>query len=127
MEFLRRLGWYLVGVSIGLVFLFFIINKKTDGKGVDFCYFPNCRVLKDLRAKPLSFDKELPQQYRDTIMVQSFLQDGDVDFKRSDTKTEPCKTYYVEKSRTTLKLRSCPEGLVVESVLDNKSQSDLVQ
>ncbi len=119
MEFLRRLGWYLVGLSIGLVFLLFILDRKTDGEGVDFCYLPNCRVLKDLRSKPLSFDENLPQQYRDTLMVQSFLTDGDVDFKRSDTKSEPCKTYFVEKSTTTLKLKNCPDGLVVEAVLED--------
>ena len=56
---------------------------------------------------------------RDTLMVQSFLTDGDVDFKRSDTKSEPCKTYFVEKSTTTLKLKNCPDGLVVEAVLED--------
>lgn len=116
---MRRLGWYLVGLSIGLVFLLFILNKKTGGEGVDFCYFPNCRVLKDLRSKPLSFGEDLPLQYRDTLMVQSFLTDGDVDFRRSDTKSEPCRTYYVEKSTNTLKLKSCPDGLLVEEVLGN--------
>lgn len=119
MDFLRRLGWYLVGLSIGLVVLFFIIDKKTDGKGMQFCYLPNCRVLKDLRAKPLSYDESLPEQYRDSVMVRSILTEGDVDFKRSDTKSEPCKTYYVEKSPHILKLRSCPEGLFVEEVLQD--------
>jgi len=117
MDFLRRLGWYLIGVSIGLVFLIFILNKKTGGKGIDFCYFPNCRVLKDMRAKPMSFGENLPQQYRDTLLVRSFLTDGDIDFQRSETKTKPCKTYFVEKSEVVLKLKSCPEGLEVEAVL----------
>lgn len=116
MAFLRRLGWYLVGVSIGLVFLLFILNRKTDGQGVDFCYFPNCRVLKDLRSKPMAFDENLPWQYRDSLLVGSFLREGNVDFGLSDTQSEPCKTYFVEKSDTLLKLKSCPEGLVVESI-----------
>jgi len=51
MAFIKRLGWYLVGVSIGLVFLAFILKKKSGEEGIDFCYLPNCRVLKDIRSK----------------------------------------------------------------------------
>lgn len=95
MAFLKRLGWYLVGLSIGLVFLVFILKKKSGEEGLDFCYLPNCRVLKDMRSKPLTFSESLPEQYRDTLMIQSFLEDGDVDFGKSDTKSEPCKTYFI--------------------------------
>ena len=63
MAFLRRLGWYLVGLSIGIVFLVFFLKKKSGEEGIDFCYFPNCRVLKDMRSKPLTFGEALPEKY----------------------------------------------------------------
>ena len=81
MAFLKRLGWYLVGLSIGLVFLVFFLKKKTQDTGLEFCYLPNCRVLKDLRSKPLSLsDRALAQmesQELDTLLVKSFFRDGD--------------------------------------------------
>jgi len=120
MAFLKRLGWYLVGLSIGLIFLVFFLKKKSGEEGFDFCYLPNCRVLKDMRSKPLVFSESLPEQYQDTLMVQSFLKDGNVDFGKSDTKSEPCKTYYISheyKGRELeLKAKNCEDGVTLQSV-----------
>ncbi|WP_437395528.1 DUF4258 domain-containing protein [Flagellimonas lutimaris] len=120
MAFLKRLGWYLVGLSIGLVFLVFILKKKSGEEGIDFCYFPNCRVLKDMRSKPLTFSESLPEQYQDTLMIQAFLEDGDVDFGKSDTKSEPCKTYFVlheyNGADLELKIKNCKEEIILEMV-----------
>lgn len=109
----------MVGLSIGIVFLVFFLKKKSGENGIDFCYFPNCRVLKDMRSKPMIFGEGLPQKYRDTVLIQSFLTDGDVDFGKSDTKAEPCKTYYVGQGELVLKINSCLEEIVVESIVDN--------
>lgn len=119
MAFLRRLGWYLVGLSIGIVFLVFFLKKKSGEEGIDFCYFPNCRVLKDMRSKPLTFGDLLPEKYRDTTLIQAFLTDGNVDFGKSDTKSEPCKTYYVEKDTRVLKIKNCLDEIVVEAASEN--------
>ena len=120
MAFLKRLGWYLVGLSIGLIFLVFFLKKKSGEEGIDFCYFPNCRVLKDMRSKTLIFSEDLPEQYRDTLMVQAFLNDGDVDFGKSDTKSEPCKTYFISHEYNgealELKAKNCEEEVVIESI-----------
>ncbi|MBO0329975.1 DUF4258 domain-containing protein [[Muricauda] lutisoli] len=120
MAFLKRLGWYLVGLSIGLIFLVFFLKKKSGEEGLDFCYFPNCRVLKDMRSKTLVFSEALPEQYRDTLMVNAFLNDGDVDFGKSDTKSEPCKTYFISHEYNgealELKAKNCEEEVVIESI-----------
>lgn len=120
MAFLKRLGWYLVGLSIGLIFLVFILKKKTGEGGLDFCYLPNCRVLKDMRSKPIAFSESLPEAYRDTLLIQSFLKDGDVDFGKSDTKSEPCKTYVIlheqEGQEWELTAKNCTEEVLVEQL-----------
>ncbi|MDC6364599.1 MULTISPECIES: DUF4258 domain-containing protein [Flavobacteriaceae] len=121
MAFLRRLGWYLVGLSIGVVFLVFFLKKKGGENGIEFCYFPNCRVLKDMRSKPLVFGEELPLTYQDTLLIQSFLQDGDIDFGESDTKSKPCKTYHVSKEQDgknlVLIMKNCESKVIAESVI----------
>ncbi len=116
MAFLRRLGWYLVGLSIGLIFLVFFLKKKSGEEGIEFCYLPNCRVLKDMRSKTLTFDENLPEQFKDTLLIKAFLTDGDVDFGNSDTKSEPCKTYLIENEDKVLKAQSCADKIVIESV-----------
>ena len=55
MNLLRKLGLFLIGLSIGAVITFFFFQKK----GVEFCYLPNCRVLKDLRNKPIELSPEI--------------------------------------------------------------------
>nr|WP_293300465.1 DUF4258 domain-containing protein [Allomuricauda sp.] len=120
MAFLQRLGWYLVGLSIGIVFLVFFLKKKSGEEGLEFCYFPNCRVLKDMRSKALVFDENLPEQYRDTVLIKSFLTDGDVDFGKSDTEAEPCKVYIifhdVNGEDYQMQAENCSEQVVIKTM-----------
>lgn len=98
MPFLKRLGYFLIGLSIGLIFLAVFLRKKTDETGTEFCYLPNCRVLKDLRSKPLRIDSLLTTP-TDSLLIRYLLSEGDVDFKKSDTRAEPCKVYRITGSR----------------------------
>ncbi|MBT8187700.1 MAG: DUF4258 domain-containing protein [Croceitalea sp.] len=117
MAFLKRLGWYLVGFSVGIVFLVFFLKKKADGTGTEFCYFPNCRVLKDLRAKPIRYENGLEAQFEtDSILWRSFFKEGDIDFGQSDTKSTPCKTYFISNDTQTMKVENCPDEVVVISI-----------
>ena len=124
MALLKRLGWFLVGLSIGIVFLTFFIKKKTEGTDLIFCYLPNCRTLKDIRSKTISYSDEvkalLQEQQLDTTEINGLLLDGDVDFGRSDTKSTPCKTYFIEgeikKKEALLEVKNCETTATVESV-----------
>ena len=110
MSLLKRLGFYLIGLAIGLVFLAFFLNRKK----AQFCYMPNCRVLKELRSKPLTYSEdskqELMRQNLDSTDVLYLLNQGDVDFGASDTKADPCKVYVIEGSPKEL-----PMQLTVEN------------
>ena len=96
MAFIKRLGFYLIGLAIGLIFLAFFLNRKR----AEFCYMPNCRVLKELRSKPLYYSESIAEMIKnqeiDSTDVLRFLTDGDVDFRSSDTKAKPCKIYMIE-------------------------------
>ncbi len=123
MDFLKRLGFYLVGLSIGIVFLTLFFKKKSEETGVSFCYLPNCRTLKDIRSKPLSYSNEINQLIQnkelDSTLINSFLHDGDVDFGKSNTKSVPCKTYLIEsevnQKEAVLTVRNCTSKAVIES------------
>jgi hypothetical protein len=94
MPFLKRLGYFLIGLSIGLLFLAVFLRKKTEGTDTEFCYLPNCRVLKELRSKPMEVDPALGYT-PDTLLIRHLLTEGDVVFGESDTKAVPCKLYKV--------------------------------
>ena len=116
--FLKRLGWYLVGFSIGLVFLVFFIKKKSGETGIELCYFPNCRVLKDIRSKPIQYANGLEDTVaKDSVYWRYFFKEGSIDFGNSDTKTSPCKTYRIENEQEEfITVKNCPEGAEVLSL-----------
>jgi len=124
MAFLRRLGYYLIGLSIGIVFLAFFLKNKTQGTGLEFCYLPNCRVLKKLRSKPLSYSdgirKMMAGGQLDSAGIAHFLHDGEVDFDASDTHAEPCKYYEIQatlkKAPRVLHVTLCPEETKIEAL-----------
>ncbi len=118
MPFLKRLGYFPVGLSLGLIFLAFFLRKKTDETGAEFCYLPNCRVLKDLRSKPLQIDSALIPVV-DTLLIQEILREGSVDFGSSNTQAKPCKTYRVELERkggnAEITVNNCEAHVVLTS------------
>ena len=110
MPFLKRLGYFLIGLSIGLLFLAVFLRKKTEGTDTEFCYLPNCRVLKELRSKPMELDPTLGIT-PDTLLIRHLLTEGKVDFRESDTRAEPCKLYKVrgrkENRNLSIILENC--------------------
>ncbi len=119
--FIKRLGYFMVGLSIGIIFLAFFLKKKSDETGVSFCYFPNCRVLKDIRSKSIYYSDEISEMLKnesiDTLTIHSFLKTGDVNFGASEAQTKPCKTYIIEKEikdkLLSLKVKNCPEKVTI--------------
>lgn len=124
MQFLKRLGFYMIGLAIGLVFLTFFLKKKSSETGTEFCYFPNCRTLKDIRSKPLTFSEEINGMLKnkdlDSTDIHSFLRNGDVDFTKSDTKSPGCKTYFIEAEikgkEMVLKVKNCSGKALAEQI-----------
>ncbi len=124
MAFLKRLGFYLFGLAIGLVFLAIFFKNKTEATGVEFCYFPNCRTLKDIRSKPLVYSDDVQELMNgnqlDSVKIAFFLREGKVDFKKSDTKSNPCNTYIIEvefdEKPAVMSVQNCPDSALIEKV-----------
>lgn len=79
-----------------MFFLFMILN----GKDTSCSYFPNARVLKDLRNKPFHYSdiakEKLSQKWADTSDIRKTLTFGNVDFDRSNIKEGGGKLYTIE-------------------------------
>lgn len=109
-----------MGFSIGLLFLVFFLKKKSGEGGLDFCYMPNCRVLKDIRSKQFVVDKGEKVDFGELdSLLQQTLHDGNVDFKQSDTKTSPCKTYVINTVKAngiSLKVKNCLDVAYVTEI-----------
>ncbi len=85
----------MAGFSIGMVFVFFILN----GKDASCSYFPNARVLKNLRSKPFIYSKEAEAQMAEKLIdsadFRAILTKGDVDFELSNKPERGGKKYII--------------------------------
>lgn len=113
MDFIRRLGIFSVGLSIGIVILFFFFRAKN----VEFCYFPNCRVLKDIRSKSVRLSPEA-QAHFSLEEIKPIFWHGTVDFSQSQTRTSPCKTYCItgetqSQKKVKITVENCPKRATV--------------
>ncbi len=96
MKLAQRLFYYLGGFVIGLILLFFFLG----GKKASCDYSPTARVLKNIRTKERSFSEQAltnMQSYSiDTADVSSILKKGSVNFSKSNTELDSCRTYFIE-------------------------------
>lgn len=123
-NFLRRLGFFLVGLIFGIIILKFFFSKKN----VEFDYFPNDRTLKSLRNKPhlQISDKaifEMNENGIDTASIREFFMHGKVNFDKSQVHSEPCKSYYIEQTPKTkpfnIIVERCDSVVLVKEILKN--------
>lgn len=103
MSLFKRFGFYLFGVCLGLIFVFYLFKEKK----AEFCYLPNCRTLKTIRTQDtLSYSASIQALIDNQRIVKenidSILTYGDVNFSkskidRSDVATNAnCNTYYID-------------------------------
>lgn len=100
MKFKFRLAYYLFGLLLGTFFVVWFLNSKAKSKDMEFCYLPNCRVLQDLRKKPLEISSEaqttLDQDWVNLDDIKTSLRYGDVDFSKSNEIYKKGKIYVIE-------------------------------
>ncbi|MFC6876990.1 DUF4258 domain-containing protein [Flavobacterium myungsuense] len=96
MTFKYRFSYYLIGFIMGMFFVAMVFS----GKDTRCNYFPNARVLNDMRNKPFSFSEKaqqiLAQKWVDTSDIKNSLTYGDIDFDKSNIPFEKGKLYIIE-------------------------------
>ncbi len=121
MNFIHRFGYYLVGAILGSIVVYFVWGKKKT----TFCYFPNCRTLKDIRIKKRNFSESVQQLINskdlDTAAITDAYKNGNIDFSRSNTKLKSCKTYIVNsqfnKKSYEFFVENCDSIAIIKKVI----------
>jgi hypothetical protein len=125
MKFQFRLAYYLFGLLLGGVFVMWFLKSKATDRGVEFCYFPNCRVLKDLRSKSLEIDSLAQQSLKDKWVtledIKQSLTYGDVDFEKSNEPYRKGKIYIIEGKTSknediTITMVNYPTKVLLEKI-----------
>lgn len=100
MSFLKKALFYLIGVGLGVLIVIFLFGDRDD---IQCSYFPNDRVLYDIRGKerviPADIQLQLNEAALDSIDIHDMLTGGEVDFDQVDRETDSCKKYWVNLER----------------------------
>lgn len=96
MKLIHRIGYYLGGFSIGLIFLAFFLS----GKKASCSYGMDARVLKNISTKQLVYSQNVLELLKnksiDSLTISEILKFGDVDFSKVDRDLDFCKLYIIE-------------------------------
>ena len=124
MNLKRRFGLYGIGFALGIALVIFFLNGKNSGCD----YFPNARILKILREKPLTFSDKALQSLKtlkiDTLEIHKILLNGEIDFSKSKTKQKPCRFYWINgmanSKAVVLYVENCNNKATIESIVLQK-------
>ncbi|PHQ56636.1 MAG: hypothetical protein COC16_02930 [Lutibacter sp.] len=120
MTFKQRLPYFLGGLTIGVIFVLFIWNKKETEP---FAYSPNSRILKNIRIKNRLFSAEVLtfiNSYKvDTSQISQILKNGNVDVWNKE-KLEGCIRYRIKGRKdlknVTLTIKNCDSTATIEKI-----------
>jgi len=100
MKFVQRFSYYLVGLVLGCFFVALVFS----GKDTRCNYFPNARVLNDIRNKPFHYsenaEKVLSENWVNIADIKNTLEFGDINFDKSDTKFGKNTKIYIIEGKT---------------------------
>ncbi|WP_242158429.1 hypothetical protein [Aestuariivivens sediminis] len=118
MKLIQRVGYYLGGLAIGLIILAFFFNAKRTSCS----YGPQSRVLKTLNSKKITYGDEVNRS--DSSLVKKILNNGHVNFSKSNPRKEPCGLYVIEEDHENkmmiLTLENC-DSMVKVLTIKNKA------
>lgn len=120
MKFIHRLGYYLGGFSIGLIFLAFFLS----GKRAQCDYGPEARVLKNINSKTQEISAKAQESINaiaiDSVSLSKILRRGNVNFSESQTHLDSCNIYVIESEFNSKNLRieieNCETKATINSI-----------
>ncbi len=104
----------------------FFVAAVFSGKDTRCNYFPNARVLNDLRNKPFHYSDKaseiLTQKWIDTSDIKNCLKLGDVDFDKSNVPVGSGKLYIIDGKTTknqdiTLEVVNYTDKVVLQDII----------
>lgn len=121
---IKRIGYYLVGLSLGSIGVYFFWQKKQ----ATFDYGMDARTLKTIRIKKRLFSEDAKNAMHkfdiDTLKIATILYTGDVDFGKGKPRQKPCGEYFItgvnELEKVSLLVKRCDSTATIEKVIVDK-------
>lgn len=123
MSIWRKLLYFGIGIFLGVLMVKFLFG----GRDIQCSYFPNDRVLYDLRGKKERIitpaaQAQLNAYSLDTSLITDLLYTGKVNFKKSNTEADSCNTYWIDfkqenKPNFSVNFMNCDSSAILIEVV----------
>lgn len=118
MQLLKRVGFYLLGIALGVPVVMFVWK----GKDVTFDYLPNARVLKNIRSKKYRLlsdeaKKVIVENNIDSVALNSVFVSGKVLFDKSEPRKKPCGEFFVQGNQFDVYVIRCDSTVTISNVI----------
>ena len=118
---IKRIGYYLVGLSLGCIGVDFFWQKKQ----ATFDYGMDSRTLKSIRIKKRLFSEDATNAMQkfdiDTLKIKTILYTGDVDFGKGNPRQKPCAEYFITGSKEleniSLLVKRCDSTATIQKII----------
>ena len=122
-DLLNRFKLFGAGFSVGVVILIFILNGKKSRCN----WFPNERILNIIRQKQIKYTPSIQEllatKVIDSMDVNLFLLNGNVNFSKSQVKNKPCRKYWIDgkvkEKKATLHVKICDSIAYIDKLVIN--------
>ncbi|APG64442.1 hypothetical protein LPB136_03275 [Tenacibaculum todarodis] len=113
---LKRFFYYLIGLSLGSLIVYFFWTKKD----VTFNYGMDARTLKTIRIRERLYSDEakltMAKHNIDSLQIATVLENGDVNFGKSKARIKPCPEYYVTGKKLDLYIIRCDSTSTIKNI-----------
>lgn len=118
MNFWKRLRFYLIGVSIGVVFVVILFGPRA----MQCTYFPNSRALEEAKIYPMSISENAQQTIQIEEIDSAFLfnelfkKSKITNFGTDEVRETPCRTYraqYREEKKFDMVYQICKKQTLI--------------
>ena len=118
---IKRIGYFLVGVSLGSIGVYFFWQKKN----ATFDYGMDARTLKTIRIKERVYSDNAKRVMLnsdiDSTKIATILYTGDVDFGKSKPRQKPCAEYFItgnnELENVSLYVSRCDSVSTIKEII----------
>lgn len=121
MNFWKRLRFYLIGVSIGVVLVLLFFGPRS----MQCSYFPNSRALEEAKIYPMSYSENAKQtidsEKMDSVFIYNeiFKKSKITNFGTEEVRATPCRTYraqYREEKKLDIVFQICKKQTLISEI-----------
>jgi hypothetical protein len=108
MSFLRRLGYFLLGVTLGSMLVYVLLIRDREFPA----WLPEDRVIEELAVDSIIIGNGLELPFADSVLIDK-IEASDVLFRESIVRDAPCKEYQLESDAERMRFEICQKQITL--------------